>query len=49
MEYKNELEDLVNHILKEGASDLHLSSGRNPIIRVSSNLIPLLKKPFELA
>ncbi len=45
MEYKNELEDLVNHILKEGASDLHLSFGRNPIIRVSSNLIPLLKKP----
>lgn len=32
-------------VLAEGASDLHLSSGRNPIIRVSGNLIPLVKKP----
>ncbi|MFA6315238.1 MAG: PilT/PilU family type 4a pilus ATPase [Candidatus Paceibacterota bacterium] len=45
MDYKSEIEDLVNLILKEGASDLHLSVGRNPIIRASSNLIPLLKRP----
>jgi len=45
MDYKKEIEDLVNLILKEGASDLHLSSGRVPIIRVAGNLIPLLKKP----
>lgn len=46
MDYKKEIEDLVNLILKEGASDLHLSSGRMPIIRVSGNLIPLIKKPI---
>ena len=32
-------------VLKEGASDLHLSDGRTPIIRVSGVLIPLVKKP----
>ena len=45
MDYKKEIEELVNLILKEGASDLHLSPGRVPIIRSSSNLIPLVKKP----
>ncbi len=45
MDYKNEIEELVNLIIKEGASDLHLSIGRHPIIRVAGNLIPLMKKP----
>jgi len=45
MDYKKEIDDLVNLILKEGASDLHLSTGRVPIIRASGNLIPLMKKP----
>lgn len=31
-------------VIKEGASDLHISEGRPPIIRVSGNLIPLMKK-----
>lgn len=44
MDYKREIDELVNLILKEGASDLHLSVGRQPIIRVSGNLIPLVKK-----
>lgn len=44
MDYKKEIDELVNLILKEGASDLHLSVGRNPIIRVAGNLIPLVKK-----
>lgn len=44
MDYKKEIEELVNLLLKEGASDLHLSSGRQPIIRVSGNLIPLVKR-----
>lgn len=44
MDYKKEIEDLVNLILKEGASDLHLSVGRTPVIRSSGNLIPLMKK-----
>jgi twitching motility protein PilT len=46
MDYKKEIDDIVNLILKEGASDLHISVGRNPIIRVSGNLIPLLKMPI---
>jgi len=43
MEYKKEIEDLVTTVIHEGASDLHLSEGRNPLIRVSGNLIPLVK------
>jgi twitching motility protein PilT len=46
MDYKKEIEDLVSLILKEGASDLHLSVGRVPIIRSSSNLVPLVKRPI---
>lgn len=45
MDYKKEIDELVDLILKEGASDLHLSTGRTPVIRVSGNLIPLVKKP----
>jgi twitching motility protein PilT len=44
MDHKKEIEDLVTLIIQEGASDLHLSVGRPPIIRVSGNLIPLVKK-----
>ncbi len=45
MDYKKELEDLILHVIKEGASDLHLSEGRHPTIRVSGMLTPLLRKP----
>ncbi len=44
MDFKKEIEQLVGVVLNEGASDLHLSEGRNPLIRVSGNLIPLVKK-----
>lgn len=44
MEYRKEVEDLVSTVVNEGASDLHLAEGRNPIIRISGNLIPLVKK-----
>lgn len=40
----NELADIVS---KEGASDLHLSEGRSPIIRVSGFLMPLTKYPVS--
>jgi len=46
MDYKREIEDLVSTVINEGASDLHLSEGRNPLIRVSGNLIPLAKRPI---
>lgn len=43
-EYAKELFDLLDITVKEGASDLHLSTGYNPTIRVSGTLIPLVKK-----
>lgn len=46
MDYKKEIEELVAMVLQEGASDLHLAEGRTPLIRVSGNLIPLVKKPI---
>jgi twitching motility protein PilT len=44
VDYKKEIDELVDLILKEDASDLHLSAGRTPIIRVAGSLIPLMKK-----
>lgn len=46
MEYRKEIEELVEIVIKEDASDLHLAEGRTPIIRVSGQLIPLVKKPI---
>lgn len=37
------LNDLIDVMVKEGASDLHLAEGRPPVIRVSGYLIPLVK------
>ena len=45
MDYRKEIDELVDLIIKEDASDLHLSSGRTPIIRVAGSLIPLVKRP----
>jgi len=42
--YKNEVADLLGIMIKEGASDLHLSVDRKPILRISGSLIPLSKK-----
>ena len=44
MDYQREFEDLVAIVVKEGASDLHLSVGRSPTIRVSGDLIPIVRK-----
>lgn len=44
-DYKKEIEELIGITLKEGASDLHIASGRRPTIRVSGELIPLVSKP----
>ncbi|MBI2097575.1 MAG: PilT/PilU family type 4a pilus ATPase [Candidatus Vogelbacteria bacterium] len=43
-DYKRELEDLVLIVTKEGGSDLHLTVGRHPTIRVAGDLIPVVKK-----
>ena len=39
------LNELIDIVVKESASDLHLSEGRPPVIRVSNFLIPLVKMP----
>jgi twitching motility protein PilT len=46
VDYKLELNALIELILQEKASDLHLSVGSHPLIRVSGTLIPLIKKPI---
>jgi twitching motility protein PilT len=46
VDYKLELNSLIELILKEKASDLHLSVGSHPLIRVAGTLIPLVKKPI---
>ncbi|MEQ1561520.1 MAG: PilT/PilU family type 4a pilus ATPase [Nitrospira sp.] len=40
---KELFEELVTILINERASDLHLSEGRQPIIRVSGSLLPLTK------
>ena len=45
VDYKGELEDLIEIVATEGGSDIHLSVGSHPMIRVAGSLIPLLKKP----
>lgn len=42
--YKKELDELVNLVVKEAASDLHLSADNHPTIRVNGSLVPLLKR-----
>lgn len=44
MESRQELEDLILTVIREGGSDLHISAGRYPSIRVSGELIFLVKK-----
>jgi twitching motility protein PilT len=44
MNYETELNELLGTVVSQGGSDLHLSEGRHPTIRVSTELIPLTKK-----
>ncbi len=44
MDYNKLLEELITSVAEGNASDLHLMVGRNPVIRVSGELIPLVKK-----
>ncbi len=43
MDYKKQLEDLILTVIHENGSDLHLGAGRVPAIRVSGELIFLVK------
>jgi twitching motility protein PilT len=42
--YVEQVKELLDLTLKEQASDLHLSYGHPPILRIAGTLIPLLKK-----
>ena len=44
-DYKHELDELVSIVVAEGGSDIHLSVGSHPTIRVAGELLPLVKKP----
>ncbi len=44
-DHKAELSDLLSTVVKEGASDLHLSEGRHPTLRIAGALVPLTRKP----
>ena len=42
--YQSQLKELLETTIREQASDLHLSSGHPPTLRVAGNLIPLVKE-----
>ncbi|MEK7115727.1 MAG: PilT/PilU family type 4a pilus ATPase [Patescibacteria group bacterium] len=44
MDYKKEVEELINTVVKEGGSDIHISAGRPPAVRVSGELITLTRR-----
>ncbi len=43
--YKQKLQQLIEILIAQGGSDLHLSSSTQPMIRVSGTLTPLLSEP----
>lgn len=49
VDYKRELADLVDTVNSESGSDLHLSTGSHPIVRITGSLVPLVKKPILTA
>ncbi len=44
-EFRKKLEDLILIVSKEGGSDLHLTAGTHPSIRVAGDLVPLVNQP----
>lgn len=44
MNYEAELDDIIMTLVKEGGSDLHLTVGSFPTLRISRELIPLTRK-----
>ena len=45
VDYTRELDDIIDIVIAEQGSDIHLSGNSHPIIRVDGALIPLVKKP----
>ena len=46
VDYKRELDDIIDIVIEEKGSDIHLSASSHPIIRVDGSLIALEKKPI---
>ncbi|MBI2637348.1 MAG: type IV pilus twitching motility protein PilT [Candidatus Sungbacteria bacterium] len=46
MNFQQEFDDIMQMMLKENSSDLHIAVGRHPTIRVDGGLIELVKKPI---
>ena len=44
IDYKKQIDELIETAIHEGGSDLHISTNRHPTIRVLGTLIPLVKK-----
>ncbi|MGC9602470.1 MAG: PilT/PilU family type 4a pilus ATPase [Minisyncoccia bacterium] len=44
--YKQKLQQLIEALIAQGGSDLHLSSGIQPMMRVSGVLTPMLSEPL---
>lgn len=42
----SKISPLLDTVISEGGSDLHISAGVHPIIRVSGSLVPLLQHPI---
>lgn len=45
VDYKKELDELIEIIVSENGSDIHLAVGSHPILRVGGSLISLMKMP----
>ncbi len=48
-QYETQLEELIQTIIKQGGSDLHLTAGYHPTIRVSGLMIPLVAQAMLTA
>ncbi|MCK4474135.1 PilT/PilU family type 4a pilus ATPase [Candidatus Parcubacteria bacterium] len=47
--YQTQLKELLNLTIKEQASDLHISVGHPPILRIAGQLVPILRKKKFIA
>jgi twitching motility protein PilT len=46
IDYQNKLAELMILAAQQGASDLHLSVGKHPTVRIDGNLIPISNEPI---
>ncbi|MEY2641057.1 MAG: hypothetical protein RL150_450 [Candidatus Parcubacteria bacterium] len=45
-QYKQLLNELIDSVVKQSGSDLHLSEGRHPTVRTAGTLVPLMNRPM---